>query len=438
MQATVHEIDSFTQRVSFDFSPDQISGLFNSEMKKLKSKVNVPGFRKGKVPAGMLKKRYGQGVLMDIQQDLIQKAWTHVVRELKLEPMSQPELEELGAMASVDGGLSFKFSFDTIPPFELLDASGFELERTEWTCSDEALEARVTEMCEQMGEWVALKRRKKARAQDQVVFSLQALEGDEELSALASEEERVVLGSKTMIPELEEAFVGLKLEEEAKVDYTFPEDHPNDEIKGKTVTFIAAVKEINEKSPLKPEELPEKLNHEGDLDSLKAKLAEEMADERNKGEAQKLRNELAKLMRERYDFGVPPAAVNEQAHHRLHSAHNHAQGEACDHDHSAEEEETAREEAARDLRMEAVLRRHAQESEVTITDREVNDRIFEMLRGAGEFGMQIFQFYQQPQNKARLKESIIEDKVLDKILEGASVKVVSAEIKPEANEADKA
>ena len=57
-----------------------------------------------------------------------------------------------------------------------------------------------------------------------------------------------------------------------------------------------------------------------------------------------------------------------------------------------------------------------------------------MLRGAGEFGMQIFQFYQQPQNKARLKESLVEDKVLDKILEEASVKVVTAEIKPEEAE----
>ena len=434
MQATVHEIDSFTQRVSFDFSADQITGLYNSEMKKLKGKVNIPGFRKGKVPTGMLKKRYGQGVLMDIQQDLIQKAWSHVIRELKLEPMSQPELEGLDQLASVTGGLSFKFSFDMIPPFELLEASSFELERTEWSCSDEAVEARLAEMCDQMGEWVPLKRRKKAREDDQVVFSLKAFEGEQELSELASEEERVVLGSKTMIPELEEAFVGLKLEGEAKVDYTFPEEHPNEELKGKAVTFVALVKEINEKAPLKPEELPEKLNEEGDLEALKAKIAEEMTNERNKGEAQKLRSELAKLMRERYDFGVPPAAVNEQANHRLNSSHNHADGEAGEHDHSAEEEEEARLEAARDLRMEAVLRRLAQDFEVTITDREVNDRIFEMLRGAGEFGMQIFQFYQQPQNKARLKESLVEDKVLDKILDEASVKVVTAEIKPEEAE----
>lgn len=435
MQATVHEIDSFTQRVSFDFSPDQINGLFNSEMNKLKSKVNVPGFRKGKAPTGMLKKRYGQGILLDIQQDLIQKAWTHVVRELKLEPMSQPELEDLAAMASIEQGLSFKFSFDTIPPFELLESSSFELDRTEWTCSEAAIEARITEMCAQMGEWIPLKRRKKSREQDQVVFSLKAMEGEQELSELTSEEERVILGSKTMIPELEDAFVGLKLEEEARVEYTFPEEHPNEAIQGKTVTFVAQIKEINERTPIQAEELPEKLNHEGDLDSLKAKLAEEMATERNKGEAQKLRNELAKLMRERYDFGVPPAAVNEQAHHRLHSAHNHAHGEACDHDHSAEEEEKAQLEAARDLRMEAVLRRFAQNFEISITDREVNDRIFEMLRGAGEFGMQIFQFYQEPQNKARLKESLIEDKILDKILEEASVKVINAEIKPEADEA---
>lgn len=431
MQATVHDLDDFTQRVSFDFSADHIKGLFDAEMQKIKRQIKMPGFRKGKVPHKMITRQYGPGVLMDLQQDLVQKAWTHVVTELKLEPMSQPELEDLSGAVSTTKGFNFKFSFETLPPFELLDDTSFELTRTEWTTSEEALQARLDELCAQMGEWGPLKRRKKAREGDQIVFSLKAFDGEEEMTALASDEERVELGSKTMIPELESAFEGLKVEEEAKVDYTFPEEHPNEELKGKAITFVCVVKEVNEKTSLKLEELAEKLEAE-DVDALKAKLSEEMATERNQAEAQKMRSELAKQLRERYDFAVPPTALNEQTHHRLHSEHKHAEGEACEH--SAEDEEAARLEAARDLRMEAVLRRLAQTREVEVSDKEVNDRIFEMLRGAGEFGFQLFQFYQEPKNKARLKESLAEDKILDKIIEGASVKVTQDEIKPEANE----
>ena len=374
-------------------------------------------------------------VLMDIQQDLVEKAWTHVLQELKFEPMSRPELEDLNDMASTSKGLAFKLSFEIIPEFELLDSASFELESTEWTTSDEAIEARVAEMCEQMGEWVALKRRKKAREGDQVVFSLKALENGEELSAFSADEERVELGSKTMIPELESAFVGVKVEDEVKVDYTFPEEHPNEELKNKSVTFVCAIKEVNEKSPLSPEELATKLNEEN-IEALKAKLGEEMAKEKNAAEAQALRGALAKQMRERYTFPVPPSALNEQAHHRLHNGHQHAEGEACEH--SAEDEEKARVEAAADLRMEAVMRKLSQTHEVSVSEKEVNDRIFAMLRDAGEFGFQLFQLYQEPKNKARLKDAIIEDKILDKVLEGASVKVTKAEIKPEETTAEEA
>lgn len=432
MQADVHSLESFTQRISFTFSGSEVSKALTGELNKLAARVNIPGFRKGKVPAKVMRQRFGQGALMEAQQSLVQQAWTHMLKDLNMKPMSSPELGELNALASETAGLAFSFSFEVQPPFDLIDPKSFELSRTNYVASEAAVTQRLNKMCEQAGEWGPLKRRKKARVGDQVAFSLTGAADGVEIAMLASEREEVVLGSQSIIPTLEEAFVGAKEGDTVKASYSFDGSHPNDELKGKTVSFECVVLGVQQREPLTPEALVERVKLES-VDDVRAKIAEELATEKNRAEGQRLRNDLAAQMRARYDFPVPPAALAEQTSHRLHSGHSHAHGEECDH--SAEDEGKAREEAAADLRMEAVLARVVESEGVEVTDREVQDRLFEMVRSSGELGWQLFQFYNEPKNRERLKSSLQEDKALDKIIELASVSVVDAEIEAAAESA---
>ena len=432
MQADVHSLESFTQRISFSFTGAEVSKAFTSELNKLAARVNIPGFRKGKVPPKVLRQRFGQGALMEAQQALIQQAWTHMITDLAMKPMSSPALGDLKDLASETSGLSFSFSFEAMPPFELLDPKSLQLSRTRWSASEAAVTQRLNKMCEQAGEWVALKRRKKARAGDMMTFSLKGTVGGEPLPLLDSEREQVVLGSQSIIPALEDAFVGAKAGDDVKVSYTFDDTHPNDELKGKTVDFECKVIDVQQREPLTPEALAEKVKLES-VDAVRAKIAEELIADKSRAEGQRLRNDLVTQLRARYDFPVPPTALAEQASHRLHSGHSHAHGEACDH--SAEDEAKAREEAAADLRLDAVLARVVESEGVKVSDREVQDRLFEMVRTSGELGWQLFQFYNEPKNRERLKASLQEDKALDKIIELASVSEVEAEIEPIAEAA---
>jgi trigger factor len=432
MQADVHSLESFTQRISFSFTGAEVSKAFTGELNKLAARVNIPGFRKGKVPPKVMRQRFGQGALMEAQQALVQQAWTHMLTALKMKPMSSPTLGELKELASETSGLSFSFSFDVLPPFELIDPKSFELSRTQWSASEAAVTQRLNKMCEQAGEWVSLKRRKKARAGDMMTFSLKGSVAGASIALLNSEREQVVLGSQSIIPALEDALIGAKVSDEVKVSYTFDDTHPNSELKGKQVDFECKVIDVQQREPLTPEALAEKLKLEG-VDAVRAKISEELSAEKSRAEGQRLRNDLVTQLRARYDFPIPPTALAEQASHRLHSGHSHAHGEDCDH--SPEDEARAREEAAADIRLEAVLARVAESEGVQVSDREVQDRLFEMVRTSGEFGWQLFQFYNEPKNRERLKASLQEDKALDKIIELASVSVVQAEIEPIAEDA---
>jgi len=427
MQADVHSLESFTQRISFAFTGAEVSDAFGRELAKLASRVNIPGFRKGKAPVKVLRQRFGQGALIEAQQALVQQAWTHILKDLKMKPMSSPELGALDALASETTGLSFSFSFEALPPFELLDPKSFTLSRARWVASEAAVAQRLGKMCEQAGDWGALEGRVQAQKGDQVTFSLKGVAGGEPIALLTSEREQVVLGTQAILPVIEEAFVGAAEGDVVRASYSFDDGHPNPELKGKAVEFECVILELKQRAPLSPEALAEKVK-EGSVDAVRAKIAEGLVAEKARAESQRLRNDLAAQMRARYDFPVPPVVLAEQARHRLNSDHGHAHDEECVH--SPEEEAKAREEAAADIRLEAVLARVSEEQRVTVSDREVQDRLFEMVRTSGEMGWQLFQFYNEPKNRERLKASLQEDKILDKIIELASVSEVETEIAP--------
>lgn len=426
MQVSKQDLEGCTQSISFKYDADQMDQRFNKELSSLKSKVKVPGFRKGKVPSKILHNRYGANILNDLQSDAIQESWRHLINDLEMVPFSQPDLDVTQPLRR-GKGLEFTFSFEVIPPFELPEASSLEGEKVTWTVNTARIDKEIETLCDMHGEWITLKRRKKCRAADLVTIALKGFEGDEEVASLNSPEEKFELGQQRIIPELETAITGLKIDETFSVSYTFPEDHPNPDLVGKDIRFEGTLSDIQEKSALTIEQLIEKLPDEDEA-ALRDRLSTELKSLKETESQQALRSSIAKQLREQSEFILPPTAVAEQTHARLHNHHQHGAGEDCEHDHSAEEESEAQKEAEADLRLEAIIRTYAKQNEITVNDSDFTGRLLELLRSAGEYGMQMIQFYQQPANRDRLKASILDDKVIDAYIAGAQLKEVEKEL----------
>ena len=420
MEVLNNNLDGFTQSVSFKFAWETINPQYNKELSKVKATAKIPGFRKGKVSKKIIEQRYGRSILADLQSNAVQESWTHLLNDLALVPLSQPNLDMTKALKR-GSDLELTFSFEVIPPFDLPEASTLEGEKEVWTVSSARIDKEVANLRDLHGEWIELKRRKKCRDGDLVTVSLNAFEGDEALENLNSPEEKVELGQQRIIPEIEKAIQGLKLTETFSVDYEFPEDHPNPEIAGKAIRFEGVVNNIQEKSPLDMEALIEKLPDESE-EALRERLSNELKAQKEQESLMNLRTSVAKQLKEKSDFALPPAAVEDQTNARLHHQHNHAAGEACDHSHSDEEKQEAEEQAKSDLRFEAIVREYAKVNQIEVTDSDFTGRLLEMLRSAGEYGMQMIQFYQQPANRDRLKAMILDDKVVDSYIEAANFK----------------
>lgn len=429
MQISSQELDGFTQSISFHFDASVMDQKYQDELKKIQRTAKISGFRKGKVPMTVIRQRYGAGVINEMQSDALQRSWRHLITELKLIPLSQPEVD-VSQPLRPSKGLSLTFSFEIIPPFDLPQASDLEGELIKWKASEARVDQEVERLCKLYGEWVPLKRRKKCRNGDQVKVSLTGFDGDEELSSLKSDEQTFELGSQQIIPELERKILGLKEEEAFTLEYTFAEEHHNPELAGREIRFEGVLNEIFEQVVLSTEELIEKLPNDEDEAALRVRLAKELVTEADRKSRAELRDSVAKQLREGSSFPVPPVVVDEQAHARLHHHHDHDHNDdgSCDHDFSDEELAEARIEAERDLRFEAVIREYSEINGITVTEADFTTRLLEMLRSSGEFGMQLLQFYQQPANRKRLEAAILDDKVIDSYIETAQFAEVEREL----------
>ena len=427
MQISSQDLDGFTQSVSFQFDAAEMDQKLNRQLNELRRTVRISGFRKGKVPLKMIRQRYGANIINDLQSEAVERSWVHLVRELKMTPLSQPELD-ISQPLKPSKGLEFTFSFEIIPPFELPNPSDLNGELIKWTVSEDRLNSEIEELCKRHGDWVPLKRRKKSRNDDQVTISLTGFNGDEEIDALRSDKEQFVLGTSQIIPELEKKILGLKVSESFQLDYTFPEDHHNPDLAGQTVQFRGEVTDICERVVLSVDQLIEKLPNDEDEAALRTRLTTELTTEAEQRSRADLRESIAKQLREESQFPVPPLAVDEQTTARL----QHQSAQASEGGPSEEPTEEAlaeaKLEAERDLRFEAIIREYSQANQITVTEADFTGRLLEMLRSSGEFGMQLIQFYQQPANRKRLEAAILDDKVIDGFISAAGFTEVEKEL----------
>jgi trigger factor len=432
MNVASNEIEGLRQQVSFTFDQNELQKKYQNELRLLQGKVSVPGFRKGKIPFKVLQQRYGRSVLANLEQGYISQAWGHILQELKLVPMSEPQLN-MDKPIHIKRDFVFDFTFEVVPEFQLIDGQSLSFEKIEWSISEERLAEEVQDLRNSMGEWTDLEGRTESRIGDQVVFSLQGYQGEEELTELHTPEESVELGQKQLIPALEEAMVGLEIDADFTADYEFPADHNTESLANKSITFKGKVTKIQEKQPLSMEDVLEKMAVD-DIDALHDQIKVQVEESYQRKEQSELREEALRQIRESLDFPVPTSALEDQVNRRLHHNHDHDHSGDCSHESTAEEEENARTLAAQDIRLEAFVQRFSQRNQLEISDQEMTAHILEIMKATGNFGMQLFELYREPKNRERLKASLLEDKAMDQLIENAQVVVKQQKVPTLAEE----
>lgn len=442
----------------------QLDAELNSRLVELAPQVSLPGFRPGKVPPSLLKQRYGDSLLGEIIEKSVNENTQKTLEERDLRAASQPRVE----ITSYDKGkdLEYTVSLELMPDIGAIDYGKLELERVTAEVGDDQIKEALDRMAAQQKESTPVEKARPAAMGDVVVIDFEGKIDGEAFEGGAGQDHHLELGSNSFIPGFEEQLVGIEPDETKDVTVNFPDDYPAAHLAGKEAVFTVTVKELREPAPVEIDDAFAQRFGMDSLDSLKAAVKEQMEGEFRDASRARMKRSLLDVLAEQYSFDVPGGMVEEEyrgivhqvVHHsdnaeagandHDHNDHDHDHGNDHDAGHEADEAKLSEEDrtefrsiAERRVRLGLLLSEVGRQNNIEVSDEEVQRAIQQQASrfpGQEQF---VFEYYQKnPQALAQIRAPLFEDKVVDFVVEMATVSdtVVSAEelfADPDAEEA---
>jgi len=312
VQSEVSEISPIEVEVKVEVPWERVSKDLNQSYTKLAKTAKVRGFRPGKVPRGMVKKLFGKQVKAEVTSSLIHAGLLHAVEEHELQIVSEPNLPEEPAIAEGEP-LTFTATMEVRPTIEAIAVDDLEIKHISPQVTDEAIEERLTELRKQNADFREPDPMRGAEEGDRITVDFEVKVDGEVEEELGGEDREIQLGDDSFLDELEEGMKGMKPGEATDVEVPFPEEHPNEILRGKTATFTITCKGLHER--LLPELDDELAKDAGDyetLDELKQAIRDELQEKLDKRDESQLREKLIDAVLAKNEIEVPPAMIKEQ------------------------------------------------------------------------------------------------------------------------------
>lgn len=310
MQVSVETTQGLERRLTITVPAESIDTAVKSRLQQLAKTQRINGFRPGKVPVSVIKKRYGQAVRQEIAGEAMQRNFYEAVVQEKLNPAGMPAFE---MKKDVDGeDLEFVASFEIYPELEVQGVSDIEVEKPVVEIKDKDLDNMMDTLRKQHASWKEVKR--KAKKDDRVTIDFVGTIDGEEFDGGKSENFPLELGKDRMIPGFEKPLVGAKKGEEVVSDVTFPEDYHAEALKGKPAQFKITVNKVEGLELPKVDEEFAKLFgiEDGDIEALKAEVKKNMQRELEQTLRAQVKESVIAGLLEKNELDIPRALIDQE------------------------------------------------------------------------------------------------------------------------------
>lgn len=278
---------------------------------KMKGKMNIQGFRKGKAPRAIIEKMYGPEVFYDEAiNEVFPEAYEAVIEEQKLDIVSRPDVdvEEIGK----DKDLVLTVNVTVKPEVTLGEYKGISVEKEAVEVTDEEVEADINAKRDQNARYITIEDRP-VKDQDMLLIDFNGKVDGVEFPGGKAENYSIVVGSGTFIPGFEDQLVGMNLEEEKDIEVTFPEEYQEASLAGKPAVFTVKVNEIKEKElPELDDEFVKDISEFDTLTELRADIKEKLLERKTKSAERELENKLVKVVSDNATIDIPEVMVDNQ------------------------------------------------------------------------------------------------------------------------------
>jgi trigger factor len=310
MQVSVETTQGLERRLTITVSADSVDTAVKARLQQLAKTQRINGFRPGKVPVSVIKKRFGQAVRQEVAGDVMQRNFYEAIMKEKITPAGMPTFD---MTKDVDGqDLEFVATFEVYPEVKVAGLDKIKVEKPVVEITDKDLDTMMKTLQTQHASWKEVKR--KAKKDDKVTVNFVGTIDGEEFDGGKAEDFPLELGKGRMIPGFEKPLVGAKTGDEVVSEVTFPDDYHAEALKGKNASFAITVTKVEGLDLPKVDDEFAKLFgvEEGGVEALKAEVKKNMQRELDQTLKATVKENVIAGLLENNELDLPKALVDQE------------------------------------------------------------------------------------------------------------------------------
>ena len=379
---------------------EKINVVLDKKYQELSQNINIPGFRPGKVPIAIIKKRYSKSVMSEIMDNLINDNLREVFLEKKIRPSVQPTVNVKSYEEGKD--LSLNVIIQKMPDIEQIDLSEIKIEKSSLEVSDSDIKNTLDDIAKKHERFLPLKKKRAAENGDLVLFDYEGMIDGKAFDKSKGKDETVVLGSNKYIPGYEEQMVGLSINENKNISVTFPSDYREKKIAGKKATFRLKINDIQERVKKVPidDQLAKELG-EKNLDVLKEKVKEKIQKDFKTLSNLKMRREATEILLKKNKFEIPSKMLEQEV--------NFLKSQSQDKKNEKELSDIAK----RRVKLGIIISSISDNNKINVEDSDLTKAVVEEAQKYPGKEKEVVEFYKNnPQMMNNLRGIALEEKVM--------------------------
>jgi len=417
MKTSLTTLEGLKRSLTVELPVDTFNQKTEKIIKSLATKVRIDGFRKGKIPANILRQRFGASAKSDAATEMVSETLEDALKDADVVPAAQPSLTNVDTENSES--LIYTIEFEVYPEIKLNALSSLKIDQVTSKVTEEDEERALQDLQDRSTEYKSVKR--KSKEGDRLIIDFEGLMDGESFEGGAAEAFEIILGRGTMIDGFEKGLIDIAPGKNVEVNATFPEDYHVENLAGREAIFKVKVNEVGSPIELKRDDEFAKKFGESDFETMKTRMTSQMKMELDSRLVQQNKDTAFSALLEANDFEVPEGSVSSEALRLQQDMESRMEQQGMP-SKGKLPAEMFNEEAARRVKLGLLINKIATDSEITAEKELVDAKLNEMSLQYGESAQQMIDWYNtEPSRLANIESIVVEDLVAKHIADEAKV-----------------
>lgn len=427
MQVSVENVSTLERRLKIAVPAAQVEQTVNKKINQAARTIKMDGFRVGKVPLNVVKKRYGASIRAEALDDIIRDAYVGALQQTELKVAGFPSIEPI----SFDEGKDVEFAavVEVYPEVTVADFAALAVERPTSEVTDADVDTMIANLRRQRAKWEESS--EAAAEQDRLTIDFEGSVAGEKFDGGTAQDFNIVIGAKRMIPGFEEQLVGAKAGDELTITVTFPADYQAENLAGKEAQFKINVKKVVK--PVLPELDATFLDafgiKDGNVEQFRADVRKNMERELKNAIRAKVKSSVFDALVNANSLEVPKALVADEINRQRQQAIQQFGGKSAQIKPEMLPDELFKDNAQRSVALGLLVSNIIQKNEVQVDAERVRTLVDEVAQSYEQPEQVVQWYYSNKEQMAQVQSAVLEDQVVDLILAAAQItdKAVSYE-----------